>query len=246
MKIQEGKIRQIKITDVDRLDPIDATLEDIATGKGRINIRCYTKAWTAYWGAMGERTISQFFIDCSDEYLANNLDLSLSSRLTDGESALPAIKKHICYQRRKELICKDEARCLWDDADNIVGASNSELYQYSKYLTYVLGDDWWHSLPSRPNPEYEYLCRIIRAVQEALRDLDKPQPVRSIQLDLSKIPADVLRDIRLRDTATDEDIQGMTAEEAFTEYCMWNGIIGYAPSLIRALDGLRAATVSSN
>lgn len=33
----------------------------------------------------------------------------------------------------------------------------------------------------------------------------------------------------------------MTPEDAFGEYCMWNGLIGYGPSLIAALDGLRAA-----
>ena len=32
----------------------------------------------------------------------------------------------------------------------------------------LMGDEWWYRLPQKPNPDYVYLCRIIRTVQEAL------------------------------------------------------------------------------
>jgi hypothetical protein len=40
----------------------------------------------------------------------------------------------------------------------------------------------------------------------------------------------------------DTDIAAMTAEDAFGEYCTWNGLIDYGPILINALDGLRSAS----
>ena len=59
-------------------------------------------------------------------------------------------------------------------------------------------------------------------------------------MNIKKIPDDVLEDLQQRGHSNKE-IAAMTPEEAFGEYCMWNGLIGYGPSLIRALDKLRAA-----
>lgn len=58
---------------------------------------------------------------------------------------------------------------------------------------------------------------------------------------IQMIPSNVLEALVKRGHG-DADIEAMTAEEAFGEYCMWNGLIGYGPSLIKALDGLRAAS----
>jgi hypothetical protein len=57
---------------------------------------------------------------------------------------------------------------------------------------------------------------------------------------LKKIPERVLNDLRERGH-DDEAIAAMTPEKAFCEYCEWNGLIGYGPSLIHALDELRKA-----
>src|SRR5690606_8657631 len=37
------------------LDPIVVYFEDYAPGRGRITVACYGDAWTAAWGAMGDR-----------------------------------------------------------------------------------------------------------------------------------------------------------------------------------------------
>ena len=34
----------------------------------------------------------------------------------------------------------------------------------------IFGDEWWYSLPTKPNPSYQYLLRIIDTVQSALRE----------------------------------------------------------------------------
>ena len=36
-----------------------------------------------------------------------------------------------------------------------------------------------------------------------------------------------------------EEIECMTADQAFDEYCLWNGLIGWGPKLRRVLDQLR-------
>lgn len=38
----------------------------------------------------------------------------------------------------------------------------------------------------------------------------------------------------------DEAISEMSPEEAFGEYCMWHGLIGYGPILVKVLGELRA------
>lgn len=39
----------------------------------------------------------------------------------------------------------------------------------SETMESLLGEEWWYRLPEKENPDYEYLCRIIRAAQDALR-----------------------------------------------------------------------------
>lgn len=55
------------------LDPIRVTLHDIGPGQGLINIECYGRAWASYWGAIGDRSIKDFFITCDSGYLVGNL-----------------------------------------------------------------------------------------------------------------------------------------------------------------------------
>lgn len=73
MEIVKSTVRRIEIFNLPRLDPIRVYLEDYDPGKGRITISCYDAAWVGYWGAMGGRTIAEFFIDGHAEYLAGNM-----------------------------------------------------------------------------------------------------------------------------------------------------------------------------
>lgn len=59
-------------------------------------------------------------------------------------------------------------------------------------------------------------------------------------MDTNKIPTTVLNDLHKRGLK-DKDIALMSPEEAFEHFCEWNGILNFAPSLIKAIDGLRAA-----
>lgn len=73
MNIKTSKVTKLMLTDLQKLDPVKVIIDDIDNGKGSIIITCFGKAWTAYWPAMGDRSVRQFFIDADNEYLAGNL-----------------------------------------------------------------------------------------------------------------------------------------------------------------------------
>lgn len=57
------------------LDPIRVIFQDVLgeLGRGRVIVQCFDCAWTAWWGAMGKRTVKEFFLSCDAHYLAANL-----------------------------------------------------------------------------------------------------------------------------------------------------------------------------
>lgn len=71
---------RIDIDGLPALDTIQAWPEDIGPGQGRMTIRCWGQAWTGYWGAMGERTLRQFFVQSPAEYLAGAMARSDSKK----------------------------------------------------------------------------------------------------------------------------------------------------------------------
>jgi len=59
------------------LDPVIVYFDDYRPGQGRVTIACYGDAWTAAWGAMGDRTVREFVAQANPGYLSGAL-LSLS------------------------------------------------------------------------------------------------------------------------------------------------------------------------
>ena len=59
-------------------------------------------------------------------------------------------------------------------------------------------------------------------------------------MNIEKIEQSIKEDLKDRGHSH-EAIAAMTPEEAFAEYCSWQGLIGWGPQLIEALDNLRAA-----
>lgn len=55
------------------LDPVYIYFEDIDKGAGRVVLICWDMAYTAYWGAMGDRKIKEFFSGCGSDYIMGNL-----------------------------------------------------------------------------------------------------------------------------------------------------------------------------
>lgn len=61
----------IKVT---TMDPIHVYTDDLRNGVGRIIIESWGKCWTAFWGAMGETDVKNFFMKATTDYLLEKLE----------------------------------------------------------------------------------------------------------------------------------------------------------------------------
>ena len=169
MKIEQNKVTNIRLTDIDGLEPITVFLEDFKLGSGKITIECAGQSWSSFWPSMG-CSIAEFVVDCDDDYLIENLSGIESELIIEGRELQEYCKTRIIKLRKKEQINSDEAR---------------ELFQMAKKTTHhmdniqlierVYGMSWYIDLPTVPNPEYQRLSRIIKAVQEGLREVNQAE-----------------------------------------------------------------------
>lgn len=181
MKIERSEVTKLVITDIPRLDPVTVFAEDIGPRQGKIVIECYGRSWSAYWGGMGERSIVEFFCSCNVGYIADRMTTERPTIVDETSIKEGALRKVIELRRGQFLrnghrigrdeITREKARELWDDVD--CASFGHDGWGESKLLGEIFGDEWWYSLPDKPNPNYEYLCRIIRAVQAALEETMK-------------------------------------------------------------------------
>lgn len=58
------------------LDRLHVFWHDAEPGKGSVTITCFGCAWTAYWGAMSNRSIRQFFQEADTGYLVTKLGIT--------------------------------------------------------------------------------------------------------------------------------------------------------------------------
>lgn len=72
MKITQSTARMLTI-EAPGVDQIDVFIVNYAPGKGRITLRCWDRAWTAAWFAMGGESVERFFVGCGTDYIASNM-----------------------------------------------------------------------------------------------------------------------------------------------------------------------------
>lgn len=181
MHVETGTVRVVKISGVPNLDLISVTLEDFDAGQGKISIDVWGTAWSAYWGAMGKQhTISSFFQKCSAGYLIGKLSTGLEPTRFSNDALIGLTRKTIIARRRGrhdhsifDSLDKDEARELFDEIEwqleNI--HSPSACHFASSFLGKVFQEEWWYYLDGEAqesNPDYLYLERVVKAVQEGL------------------------------------------------------------------------------
>jgi len=124
MKIEESLIKQIKVLDIERLDPITIIVEDVACGKANVTIKCFDKSWTSYWGAMGG-SVKDFFSRVNVGYLVNCFDRGISYETDEKDvhemtkTFNKKIREFILERRREEYITKEVAKGLWDHLDHV-------------------------------------------------------------------------------------------------------------------------------
>lgn len=173
MKIEETTVTKLVITDVPDLDPVAVYVEDLGPQRGKMTITCFDDAWSYFWGAMGVgRDMRNFFISCDVDYLANKFRGRAPRHETDTDKIEAEAKRHILEHRRDGSFSKEEAREKYELAEEL-RALWSEMNGHSEAfmdaMHKIFGDDWYECVPEKPHHQYEYLCRIVKTVQEALR-----------------------------------------------------------------------------
>jgi hypothetical protein len=169
MVLKESTITKLTISDIPNLDPINVFFEDYGPQRGKVTIEVCGDSWSYFWGAMGEGySIKSFFLKADTDYLVGKLKIGIRRTIDDDsqEALVLAAKKEVIKSRRFDGYSKHWARDKWDLIDEITDEgkeSNSDI------LYEIFGSDWYESLPQQSNPKYQYLCRIVNTIKEALR-----------------------------------------------------------------------------
>lgn len=173
MKIESKLVTQLTITDVKNLDPIRVFMEDLGPNQGRLIIECYGKSWSTYWGSMGG-TLAEFIRDVNVGYIVGKIS-NIESEIFNPDGIKEHVKKEILSDRRNWNIGPETARELWDaiDLEYVYESLEANVGLMSK----VFGEEWFHCVPMKPNPDYIYLERIVTAVKEAVEKMQQPETI---------------------------------------------------------------------
>ncbi|MEA1606122.1 hypothetical protein [Pseudomonas spirodelae] len=193
MKTETTQITKLLITDLmdepHKLDQVTVIVEDLGvraeveqhkTRQGKIILECYGSSWSAYWGSMGDRTVSQFFADAGDDYLIGCLAPGLNPSRFSGDALVNMATRVVLDCRRGRTadhhpfsLDKEDARRLFDRiVDELRSIERDDhCWNHSDLLSELFGDEWWYNAgeATEPNPNYQYLQRIVLAVQIGLR-----------------------------------------------------------------------------
>jgi hypothetical protein len=174
LKVECSTVTKLVITGAPNLDPITVFLEDLAPCKGKITVSCWGKSWTAYWGGMWDGlNIGQFFCELNTSYIIGYFDQAMRSRQFSGDAMANKAQIALLKDRRQGHLDQEVARELFDEAEDIREATSIDYLAgaHCPLMRKLFGDEWWHFADdaTEPNPDYDYLERIIQAVQQALR-----------------------------------------------------------------------------
>lgn len=189
MQVERSQVTKLYITEVAGLDPVTVYLEDFGPNsastdhisrKGKITVSCWGESWTGQWSAMGDRTVSEFFCDCDAGYIIGYFAPNLHSTQFSPDALVAKAKRVVLDCRRGRTakhhpfhLDKEEARRLFDRIEDDLRHVErpDHCWNHADLLSELFSDEWWHdaSEASEPNPKYDYLVRIILAVQEALK-----------------------------------------------------------------------------
>lgn len=74
MRIENAeRVKVFTVFDAPKLDAVTVVLQDVGPGCGRLVVECFGSAWSGYWGAMGDRDLTGFLLDCHPEYIAGRM-----------------------------------------------------------------------------------------------------------------------------------------------------------------------------
>jgi hypothetical protein len=172
MKVTVVQVQKLTIREVEDLDPVNVFIEDYGPGRGKTTIECRGEAWSYYWNALGEHIMAQFLLTCDADYLVRKFAPQVRPRIIDDslEELERAAKARIIIDRRNKDLTHLEAELLWDQVKKMddVGRQANHVV-----LSQVFGGEWYYSLPTKPNPDYLYPVRIIRAAWAGVRAMQE-------------------------------------------------------------------------
>ena len=141
-------IKTYVIDNADRLDRVTVYVMDSGSGRGKITIDCFGKAWTATWPAMDDNTsLQEFFLSADNAYILGKMLQETTQ--TDFDAI------------------NDIARTKGFDSFGVT--SDVEIAMCPKEMEEIIGPDWYMELPTCSTPEYSYLSRILNAVKAEFR-----------------------------------------------------------------------------
>jgi len=168
MKFKSSKVTNIKVSDIEGMDPIDITIDDQGVSKGRITFSCEGNTYSPYWPAMGT-DISRFVIGIDDDYLRSNVG-GPDARVVDID-ALKSLLTKFALEAREEgdLDIADFSDCI----------ATIALHETFEAIGYALPDAFYESIdmrgpwdldmPMMENPKYKRFTEITAIVRKALK-----------------------------------------------------------------------------
>lgn len=100
------------------LDPVTAFLEDFEPGRGQLTLACWGRAWTHFWGAMGNgSTLAEFLPSASTGYIVGKLMLPRDVLLKRAEPHEERWLTQIVEALKRELV-QSAASHLTKEHDN--------------------------------------------------------------------------------------------------------------------------------
>ncbi|MEW8120047.1 MAG: hypothetical protein AB2792_23040 [Candidatus Thiodiazotropha sp.] len=148
MTVNKRQTETYVLTELDRIDPVTVYVTNYQPGQGKVVIECYGEAWTAYWGAMGDNTLQQFFVTCDNDYILNKM---LKNTMQTDFDAI----NDIAHKKGFEHLC---------------ATSDVEVAMQADDMRECFGPDWYMNLPTCNTTEYKYLGRILNAVKGAFTE----------------------------------------------------------------------------
>lgn len=179
MQVNMRRVVNLTVSEVDDLDPIRITISSTHIGDGQITLECTGKLWSSRWYAMRDQTTASLFCSCNEHYLAKKLS-DYPEWVIDYERIESMLQEDLGERiqgvfaaRRDHTINRDEIQ----DCDPLVEKlvdfqpikDELTLQENSCIMQEIYGSGWYDKLPTKRNPEYSFLCKVILAVQYGLR-----------------------------------------------------------------------------
>lgn len=160
--------KKLHISNIERLDNVDVYLEDFGDGRGKMTASCFGQSWSWFWGSMG-KPLEQFILSCGNDYLIGK-QTGYPQTVDDTSSDKYFLRGLLLKERRRGSISKLTARSGWVEINRIHDRETIFYGDIPLPLRGIEGisEPWYFDWPTKPNPEYVYLSRVIDAIKEAL------------------------------------------------------------------------------